>query len=221
MLERNAAAAHGRRSGASRRASWIYAFPQQFDSLRQGLVDLVANLFDKSVYQDAPIMRGVYFTSGTQEGRPVDRVMANMAEAFGVRPRVAAAAADQAEELLRARRLPAGGLPRPRRRRAQRRRCCRSERVIRWVHRRRRAGRLGGAAGAADLLVPREPAVRHRVRATSSRSWPRARAGARPARPAVAAALESAEPMAARLAQVRGPAGPTCRCASAFTRAIA
>ncbi len=69
----------------------IYAFPRQFDSLRQGLIDLVANLFDQSVYQDAPIMRGVYFTSGTQEGRPIDRVMASMAEAFGVRPPVLAA----------------------------------------------------------------------------------------------------------------------------------
>ncbi len=36
-------------------------------------------------------MRGVYFTSGTQEGRPVDRVMANMAAAFGVTPRVTGA----------------------------------------------------------------------------------------------------------------------------------
>jgi type VI secretion system protein ImpL len=69
----------------------IYAFPRQFDSLRQGLIDLVASLFDRSVYQDAPIMRGVYFTSGTQEGRPVDRIMASMAEAFGVRPQILAA----------------------------------------------------------------------------------------------------------------------------------
>jgi type VI secretion system protein ImpL len=69
----------------------IYAFPRQFDSLRQGLIDLIANLFSQSVYQDAPIMRGVYFTSGTQEGRPIDRVMASMAEAFGVRPPVVAA----------------------------------------------------------------------------------------------------------------------------------
>ena len=69
----------------------IYAFPRQFDSLRQGLIDLIAALFGQSVYQDAPIMRGVYFTSGTQEGRPIDRVMASMAEAFGVRPPVLAA----------------------------------------------------------------------------------------------------------------------------------
>ena len=33
-------------------------------------------------------MRGVYFTSGTQEGRPIDRVMRRMAEAFGIRTEV-------------------------------------------------------------------------------------------------------------------------------------
>jgi type VI secretion system protein ImpL len=90
VLERNAVV----RMGEERRVEardHIYAFPQQFDSLRQGLIDLVANLFDQSVYQDGPIMRGVYFTSGTQEGRPVDRIMEKMASALGVRPRLAAA----------------------------------------------------------------------------------------------------------------------------------
>ena len=50
----------------------------------------VSALFAENVYQDTPIMRGVYFTSGTQEGRPIDRVMNAMAEAFGIRPRAAA-----------------------------------------------------------------------------------------------------------------------------------
>ncbi|HEY4185055.1 MAG TPA: type VI secretion system membrane subunit TssM [Polyangia bacterium] len=90
VLERNAVV----RMGEERRVEardHIYSFPQQFDSLRQGLIDLVANLFDQSVYQDGPIMRGVYFTSGTQEGRPVDRIMEKMASALGVRPRMSAA----------------------------------------------------------------------------------------------------------------------------------
>jgi len=33
-------------------------------------------------------MRGCYFTSGTQEGRPIDRIMNSMAEAFGIQPRM-------------------------------------------------------------------------------------------------------------------------------------
>ncbi len=68
----------------------IYTFPQQLESLRGNLGAFVGALFTDNVYQDAPIMRGAYFTSGTQEGRTIDRVMASMAEAFGVRPQVQA-----------------------------------------------------------------------------------------------------------------------------------
>jgi type VI secretion system protein ImpL len=68
----------------------IHAFPQQLESLRGELSAFVGALFTENVYQDTPIMRGAYFTSGTQEGRTIDRVMASMAEAFGVRPQVAA-----------------------------------------------------------------------------------------------------------------------------------
>ena len=90
VLERNAVV----RMGEERRVEardHIYAFPQQFDTLRQGLIDLVANLFETNRYQDGPIMRGLYFSSGTQEGRPVDRIMEKMASALGVRPRMAVA----------------------------------------------------------------------------------------------------------------------------------
>jgi type VI secretion system protein ImpL len=68
----------------------IYGFPQQFASLRQNILYLSNQLFTDNAFQDAPIMRGVYFSSGTQEGRPIDRIMIKMAEAFGVRPRMAA-----------------------------------------------------------------------------------------------------------------------------------
>jgi type VI secretion system protein ImpL len=70
----------------------VVEFPRQFATLKQNLTDLVTDLFAENVYQDAPIMRGVYFTSGTQEGRPIDRIMPSMADAFGVSARAAAAA---------------------------------------------------------------------------------------------------------------------------------
>ena len=70
----------------------IVEFPRQLASLKQNLTDLVTDLFSENVYQDAHIMRGVYFTSGTQEGRPIDRIMKSMAEAFGVSARAAAVA---------------------------------------------------------------------------------------------------------------------------------
>lgn len=63
----------------------IFRFPQQFEGLRANLVEFVQALFAENVYADTPVMRGVYFTSGTQEGSPIDRVMNAMADAFGIR----------------------------------------------------------------------------------------------------------------------------------------
>jgi type VI secretion system protein ImpL len=71
----------------------IFEFAQQLEAFGQNLTALVTELFAENVYQDAPILRGVYFTSGTQEGRPIDRIMQNMAAAFGVSGRSAAAVA--------------------------------------------------------------------------------------------------------------------------------
>jgi type VI secretion system protein ImpL len=63
----------------------IFSFPQQFEGLRPNLVEFVQALFAENVYADTPVLRGVYFTSGTQEGSPIDRVMNAMADAFGIR----------------------------------------------------------------------------------------------------------------------------------------
>ncbi|NRD51787.1 type VI secretion system membrane subunit TssM [Corallococcus exiguus] len=63
----------------------IFRFPQQFEGLRSNLTEFVQALFAENVYADTPVMRGVYFTSGTQEGSPIDRVMNAMADAFGIR----------------------------------------------------------------------------------------------------------------------------------------
>jgi type VI secretion system protein ImpL len=65
----------------------IYGFPQQLGVLRDDLALFVGTLFQDNVYQDAPILRGAYFSSGTQEGSPIDRMMAGMARAFGLPPR--------------------------------------------------------------------------------------------------------------------------------------
>lgn len=64
----------------------IFQFSQEFAALEANLVSFAETLYAGNVYEDAPILRGAYFTSGTQQGRTVDRIMAKMAEAFGVKP---------------------------------------------------------------------------------------------------------------------------------------
>lgn len=62
----------------------IYQFPQQFSSVRQSLADFLESLFQTNAYQGAPLFRGAYFTSGTQEGRPIDRLTAKLRETLGL-----------------------------------------------------------------------------------------------------------------------------------------
>ena len=67
----------------------IWQFPQQLQALGGNLAAFVDTLFQENVYQDSPRFRGVYFTSGTQGGRALDRLLGAMADAFGIRPRLA------------------------------------------------------------------------------------------------------------------------------------
>jgi type VI secretion system protein ImpL len=176
----------------------IYTFPQQFDSLRQGLIDLVGNLFDSSVYHDGPIMRGVYFTSGTQEGRPIDRVMANMAQAFGVRPKVATAPPTKPKsyfvrDVLRRVVFPDHDVA------VSSSRVQRRQRVARWA--------MAGAAVVASvafLVLPISSYLENMRFVSEGRSFVErlARARTEPGAkgPLGATSLEGAEPMATRLA---------------------
>src|SRR6185436_7089882 len=82
----------------------IFQFPAQFDALRGNLSEFIQTVFAANVYQDTPLLRGVYFTSGTQEGRPIDRVMRAMASAFGLQgavPEAEAAVQDPKSYFLR------------------------------------------------------------------------------------------------------------------------
>lgn len=67
-----------------KRRGKIYGFPQQIVALKEPLVDLVNDVFTGSRFHRPPFFRGVYFSSGTQEGTPIDRVMVSVASAFGL-----------------------------------------------------------------------------------------------------------------------------------------
>ena len=70
-------------TGLAQRAA-ILGFPQQFSALKPLVADALRATFVQSKHDDIPLVRGVYFTSGTQEGTPIDRVMGSLARAFGI-----------------------------------------------------------------------------------------------------------------------------------------
>jgi len=64
------------------RRSRIYAFPQQFAGLKQVLKDFTEKVFAPSQFEERPLLRGVYFISGTQEGTPIDRMLGTIARTY-------------------------------------------------------------------------------------------------------------------------------------------
>jgi type VI secretion system protein ImpL len=73
------------------RRGFIAGFPTQIATLAQPLQAFLTEAFAGSRLDPAPLLRGVYFTSGTQEGTPIDRLTGAMARAFGLDQRRAAA----------------------------------------------------------------------------------------------------------------------------------
>ncbi|AWC24001.1 type VI secretion protein IcmF [Aminobacter sp. MSH1] len=58
-------------------------FVAQFGSLRQRITDFLERVFDPAARQSNAVLRGFYFSSGTQEGTPIDRVLGAMGRSFG------------------------------------------------------------------------------------------------------------------------------------------
>jgi type VI secretion system protein ImpL len=68
----------------------VFAFPQQFDGIKGLLGGFLEQVFEGGGdLEQRPLVRGVYFTSGTQEGTPIDRVLGTLARTFGVDSRAA------------------------------------------------------------------------------------------------------------------------------------
>jgi len=68
----------------------IFQFPLEFAGIKRNLQDLVSQIFMVNAFQNTPTFRGVYFSSGTQEGLPLNRVLQRMGQAMGIRPTTAA-----------------------------------------------------------------------------------------------------------------------------------
>ena len=78
-----------------RRRTRIFAFPQQMAALRDALAEFVGEVFAATRFDQQVLLRGVYFTSGTQDGTPIDRLLAGIGRRFGVAPEAMAPASGQ------------------------------------------------------------------------------------------------------------------------------
>ena len=66
------------------RRTLIAGFPAQVASLAAPLSEFLTEAFGGSRLDPAPLLRGAYMTSGTQEGTPIDRLTGALARSFGI-----------------------------------------------------------------------------------------------------------------------------------------
>jgi type VI secretion system protein ImpL len=66
------------------RRALIAGFPAQVASLEAPLAEFLQEAFGGSRLDPAPMLRGFYFASGTQEGTPFDRLTGLLARTFGI-----------------------------------------------------------------------------------------------------------------------------------------
>jgi len=66
------------------RRELIYNFPSQVSASRQGIEEFLQRVFKPSRYTNKQMLRGIYLTSGTQEGTPFNRIMSQLAHNFSL-----------------------------------------------------------------------------------------------------------------------------------------
>lgn len=71
------------------RRALIYHFPQQFAAVADVLHHFLMRAFESSRYEVNAMLRGVYFTSATQQGKPIDFVMGRLSERFSLKQKMA------------------------------------------------------------------------------------------------------------------------------------
>ena len=60
----------------------IFGFPSQMAAVKPAVINFLNQIFEPTRYQTDIPLRGFYFTSGTQEGTPIDRLLGAMSGAF-------------------------------------------------------------------------------------------------------------------------------------------
>ena len=71
------------RAGARARACCCSAFRRRWRALKRPIFDFLNQIFEPTRYHANATLRGFYFTSGTQEGTPIDQLIGALARSFG------------------------------------------------------------------------------------------------------------------------------------------
>jgi type VI secretion system protein ImpL len=61
----------------------LFGFPAQMVRLKHQLFDFLNQIFEPTRYHVNANLRGFYFTSGTQQGTPIDQIIGSLARSFG------------------------------------------------------------------------------------------------------------------------------------------
>ena len=61
----------------------IFGFPSQMATLKRTIADFLGSVFEPTRYHANATLRGFYFTSGTQEGTPIDQLSGALTRNFG------------------------------------------------------------------------------------------------------------------------------------------
>lgn len=69
----------------------LIGLPSQVVALKPAITQFLNQIFEPTRYQTSAALRGFYFTSGTQEGTPIDRVLGNISRSLGLQSSVTAA----------------------------------------------------------------------------------------------------------------------------------
>lgn len=76
------------------RRALIYQFPAQLEAVLPALEGFVRRAFRRTAEAPRQALRGIYLTSGTQEGNPIDRVLGQLSRHYGISMRAARPRAD-------------------------------------------------------------------------------------------------------------------------------
>ena len=78
----------------------LFGFPAQMARLQQPIHDFLNQIFEPTRYHASAMLRGFYFTSGTQQGTPIDQLIGALVKSFGAEEQAASAYSGQGKSFF-------------------------------------------------------------------------------------------------------------------------